>query len=114
MGKMQREKGKRFEREVANLFKEEGFKATRSAQCMGKTGQAADVIGVPYLHIECKHVEQMKLYEWIAQAIRDTEAEGKGNLPCVIHKQNRKDILVSMRYEDFIKIFIAYVRGVSE
>jgi len=113
MGKMSREKGKRFEREVANLFKEKGFTASRSAQCMGKTGQAADVIGVPGIHIECKHVEKMSLYEWMAQAIRDTEAESKGNLPVVIHKQNRKDILVSMRYEDFIKIFMVYARGLN-
>ena len=114
MGKMSREKGKRFEREVANLFKEKGFTASRSAQCMGKTGQAADVIGVPGIHIECKHVEKMSLYEWMAQAIRDSEAEGKGNLPVVIHKQNRKDVLVSMRFDDFMEIFSAYARGLNK
>jgi len=46
----------------------------------------------------------MTLYEWMGQAIRDSEAEGKGNIPIVIHKQNRKDILVSMRFEDFMKL----------
>ena len=104
MGKMQRDKGKAFELKVANLLKEYGYDTHRSAQFCGKTGQAADVVGVPGLHIECKAVERMTLYEWMEQAIRDSEAEGKGNIPIVIHKQNRKDILVSMRFEDFMKL----------
>lgn len=104
MGKMQRDKGKAFELKVANLLKEYGYDTHRSAQFCGKTGQAADVVGVPGLHIECKAVERMTLYEWMGQAIRDSEAEGKGNIPIVIHKQNRKDILVSMRFEDFMKL----------
>ena len=76
---MSREKGKRGERTVASLFKEYGYDAKRSAQFCGKTGQAADVVGVPLIHIEVKFQERMCLYDWMNQAIRDSVAEGKGN-----------------------------------
>ena len=103
-----REKGKRGERYVADFFKEHGYDAHRSAQFCGKTGQAADVIGVNGVHLEVKFQEKMCLYDWMAQAVRDSEAEGKGNIPVVIHKQSRKDMLVTMRAEDWIKLYEAW------
>ena len=54
LGKMQRDKGARFERLVAGLFKVNGYNAFRTAQYSGKSGDAADVEGVPGIHIECK------------------------------------------------------------
>ena len=105
MGKMQREKGARFERMVAGFFKDWGYKAFRTAQYEGKSGNCADVEGVPYLHIECKHCERMQLYEWMAQADRDNNASKEQKVPVVIHKANNKPILVSMHLEDFIKIY---------
>lgn len=105
MGKMQREKGARFERTVAGLFRDWGYNAFRTAQYEGKSGNCADVEGVPGLHIECKHCERMQLYDWIGQAIRDNEASKVKQLPVVIHKANNKDVLVSMRFEDFIQIY---------
>ena len=108
MGKMSREKGKRFEREVAAMFKEYGYDASRSAQYCGKTGEAADVIGVPFIHIEAKHQEKMHLYDWMDQSKSDSSAEGKGNIPVVIHRQNHKETLVTMRFEDFMKFYTAY------
>lgn len=105
MGRMSRQKGKRGELAVAHFFQEHGFDAHRSAQFNGKTGQAADVIGVAGLHLEVKFQERMCLYDWMEQAVRDSEAEGKGNLPTVIHKQNRKDMLVTMRADDWIKLY---------
>lgn len=110
-GKMSRDKGKRGERFTASLFREYGYDAKRSAQFCGKTGQAADVVGVPLLHLEVKFQERMSLYDWMGQAVRDSEAEGKGNLPVVIHKQNNKDLLVTMRFEDWIKLYTEWEAG---
>ena len=56
-----KDKGKRFERDIANYLKEHGFDARRSAQYCGNTGDAADVVGLPGFHIECKHQEKMHL-----------------------------------------------------
>ena len=105
MGKMQREKGKRFERSLASRFRDYGFDARRTAQYCGKTGDASDVVGLPGVHVEAKHVEQMRLYEWIAQAKRDAEAGGKGNLPVVFHKKNNAEILVSMELDVFMTFY---------
>lgn len=105
MSKMSRDKGARFEREVANLFKIGGFpEAYRSAQYCGYTGHAADIEGVEGIHIECKHAEKMRLYDWMEQAIRDADAHGEG-YPVVIHKQNYKDVLVTMRWNDWLDLF---------
>ncbi len=111
MGKMQRDKGAGFERQVAGMFRDWGYKAFRTAQHMGKTGNAADVDGVPGLHIECKAVEKMRLYEWIAQADRDNKASKKDAIPVVIHKANYKPVLVTMHIEDFIEMYKEWEAG---
>lgn len=108
MGKLSREKGKRFEREVAHLFREYGYDAHRTAQYRGNTGDAGDVEGVPGIHIEAKNQEKMHLYDWIDQSVSDAKAEGKGNLPVVIHKANSKPVLVTMRYDDWIQMYSVY------
>lgn len=108
MSTFSKEKGKRFERLIARMFREFGYNAHRTAQYKGKTGDAGDIEGVPDIHVECKHQEKMQLYAWMEQSIRDTEAEGKGALPVVIHKENKKPILVTMRYEDWVKLLIKY------
>ena len=97
-----KDKGKRFERELASILRDYGYEARRTAQYAGNTGEAADVIGLPGIHIEAKHQEAMRLYEWMAQAIRDTKND---DLPAVFHKKNRADILVTMRLEDWMKLY---------
>lgn len=96
-----REKGKRFERELAAKLREYGYEARRSQQYSGKTEEASDVIGLPGIHIEAKHQEAMRLYEWMEQAVRDA----KTGLPAVFHKKNRADILVTMRLDDWMKLY---------
>ena len=108
---MQREKGARFERLVASFFRDYGYNAFRTAQYCGKSGDAADVEGVPGLHVECKAQERMQLYDWMAQAVRDATAEKKNNKPVVIHKANNKDILVSMRFDDWIDLYREWEAG---
>ena len=103
MGKMQREKGKRYEREIASKLREYGYEARRSAQYCGNTGDAADVIGLPGLHIECKHAEQMRLYDWMTQAVNDSRKNGR--LPAVFHRKNNCDTLVTMRFDDWMQIY---------
>lgn len=111
MGKMSREKGKRFERTLASRFREHGYDARRTAQYCGKTGDASDVVGLPGIHVEAKHVEQMRLYEWMAQAKNDAEAGGKGNLPAVFHKKNNAEILVTMELDDWMNLYREWEAG---
>ena len=45
-----KDKGSRFERQLASMFRDYGYKeARRTAQYCGNTGQAADIEGVPGL-----------------------------------------------------------------
>jgi len=111
MGKASRDKGKRFERALASRFREYGYDARRTAQYCGNTGDASDVVGLPGIHVEAKHVEKMSLYEWMAQAIRDAEASGRGTLPAVFHKKNNADILVTMRLEDWFHLYREFEAG---
>ncbi len=106
-----KQKGARFERLLASKFREHGYEARRTAQYCGNTGDASDVVGLPGLHIEAKHQEQMRLYEWMAQAVRDAEAGGEGRLPAVFHKKNHADILVTMRLDDFMEIYREWEAG---
>ena len=100
-----KQKGKRFELDIAHILKDHGFDARRTAQYCGNTGDASDVVGLPGIHIECKAQEQMRLYEWMEQAIRDAEKSQK--LPAVFHKKNYADILVTMRLEDWLTLYKA-------
>lgn len=98
-----REKGKRFERLVAGLFKSIGYEARRGQQYCGANGDA-DVVGVPGIHIECKAVEKLNLYDAMAQAKHDCN----GKIPVVIHKKNNCNVLVTMEFEEWAKMYCSW------
>ena len=106
-----KQKGARFERLLASRFREYGYEARRTAQYCGNTGDASDVVGLPGIHVEAKHAEQMRLYEWVAQAQRDAAANGKGNLPAVFHKKNNAEILVTMTFDDWFNLYREWEAG---
>ena len=109
-----KQKGARFERSLASIFREQGYKdARRTAQYCGNTGDASDVVGLPGIHVEAKHQEKMALYDWIAQAKRDAEANNKGDLPAVFHKKNNAEILVTMTIWDWFEIYREYHSGIA-
>ena len=47
----------------------------------------------------------MYLYDWIEQAKRDAKANDEGRLPAVFHKKNNAEILVTMTFDDFMKLY---------
>ena len=107
-----KQKGARFERTLAGRLREYGYDTRRTAQYCGKSGDASDVVGLPGLHIEAKHQERMSLYEWMAQAKRDSS--GTGRLPAVFHKKNNAPILVTMELDDFMNLYREWEAGRSE
>ena len=52
---------------------------------------------------KAKAIGKMYLYDWMEQAKRD--AEGTGDMPVVFHKKNRAEILVTMRFDDFMNLY---------
>lgn len=107
MSKFSKEKGKRGERYVVNQFKEYGYnKAHRTAQYKGNTGQAGDIEGIDYIHCEVKFVERLNIYSAMDQAINDSKTTGK--YPAVFQKRSNEDLLVTMRFKDWIELYNSY------
>ena len=104
-----KQKGARFERLLASKFREYGYEARRGQQYCGANGDA-DVVGLPYIHIEAKHQERMSLYDWMDQAKRDARI---GEYPVVFHKKNNADILVTMTFKDWMEMYKEFEAGMT-
>lgn len=96
-----RQKGARGERELATVLKAYGYDCRRGQQYCGANGDA-DVVGLPGIHIECKRVEKLNLYDAMAQSKADAR---ENEIPVVMHRKNNCDWLVTMSLEDWIKIY---------
>lgn len=96
-----RNKGAAGERELAAKLREYGYNCRRGQQYSGANGDA-DVVGLPGIHIEVKRVEKLNLYDAMAQAVRDAK---DGDIPAIFHRKNNKEWLVSLRLDDFMKMY---------
>ena len=101
-------KGARYERELAAYFRDSGYDTRRSAQYCGNTGEAADIVGLPYIHVEAKHQETLRLADWVNQAVHDAS---KGKLPAVFHRKNGEKTLVTMRLDDWMELYKGYEKS---
>ena len=101
MGRTEREKGKRGERELAGILRNYGYRCRRGQQYSGANGDA-DVIGLPGIHIECKRVERLDLLAAAEQSKRDALP---GELPAVFHRKNRSEWLVTMPLDNWMEIY---------
>lgn len=110
MGKASRDKGKRGERELANVLKEYGFDTHRGVQYQGGH-DSPDVVGLPGIHIECKRVEKLNLDAAMKQANEDC---GKQEAPAVFHRKNGGQWHVTMELRDWMFIFLCAQGGCSE
>lgn len=96
-----REKGARGERELASVLRDYGYEARRGQQYSGASGDA-DVVGLPGIHIECKRVERLNLYDAIAQSKHDAR---DGEVPCVFHRKDNCKWLVTMELDDWMNMY---------
>ncbi len=96
-----RSKGAKGERELAKILREYGYPCRRGQQYSGANGDA-DVVGLPNIHIEVKRRERLEIYSAIAQAVRDAK---NGDKPAVFHRKNDCEWLVTMRLEDWMKLY---------
>lgn len=94
-------KGKRGELELVHELNKNGFKTARSQQYNGNAG-AADLIGLPGVHIECKRVERLNISEAMAQAERDAK---NGDIPVTMHRKNGEPWRVTMNLDDWIEFY---------
>lgn len=106
-----KQKGARFERTLAKLFREQGYdEARRTQQYCGATEESSDVVGLPYIHVEAKHYKKQAFdYAWMDQA----KSEAHGKLPAVFHKTDNHEVLVTMPLNDWFEIYREYENGRS-
>ena len=103
-----KQKGKRGELEWAAYCRHQGYDCRRTAQYCGNTGDASDVVGLPGIHQEVKRVEHLNIYEAIEQAERDKK---DFEIPIVAHRKNRFPWLVTMKAEDWFRIYREFEAG---
>lgn len=102
-------KGKRGELEWAALCRYKGYQdVRRTAQYCGNTGDASDVVGLPFVHMEVKRVERLNIYEAMNQAMQDSDAAGKHEIPIVAHRKNGFPWHVTMLAEDWFRVYSAW------
>lgn len=110
-GKGARAKGANFERELAKMFNShlQDLDAKRGlGQTRGGGEEIADV-EIDYVHIEAKRHKSCSIKKAMEQAVEDCKTKQK--LPVAITKDDRKPILVTMHFEDWIKLFKIYVEN---
>tara|TARA_B100000287_G_scaffold81963_2_gene74595 strand:+ start:1449 stop:1760 length:312 start_codon:yes stop_codon:yes gene_type:complete len=100
MSKSQRDKGKRFEREVVNTLKEHGFQAKRIPLSGSQEGFKGDIIFrkndySEELLGECK--SRGSGFKLIYDSLEKDQAD------VLFIKQDRKDTLVVLSLENYIK-----------
>ena len=93
-------KGKRGELELAKKLQEYGFNTRRGQQYSGLGGD--DVVGLEGIHIECKRVERLNVYDAVKQACKDAEAD---ELPAVFWRKNKEQWLVTMAFSDWVELY---------
>jgi len=105
-----KQKGKKGELEFSNLCKEHGFNTRRSQQYAGINNDA-DIVGLPNLHVEVKRVERLNISNAIGQAERD---KADDEIAIVAHRKNREDWLVTMKADDWFKLYKSYLKEVEK
>lgn len=106
-----RQKGKRFELALAHIFQEYGFEDARRGQQFSGINGDADVVGLPFIHVEAKNVQKLNLRDAMAQSERDARAD---EMPVVMHKKDRKPILVTMNLDDWMRLYISWLKEWEE
>ena len=102
MSRSQQRKGADGERELVTVLNEYGFQTKRGGS--QTFGTVPDVTGLPGIHIEVKRVERLNISEAMEQAERDSDRFRDG-MPTVFHRRNRQPWLVTMKLEDWIKLY---------
>jgi len=97
-----RAKGKRGERDLAAALRVLGIPARRGQQFHGGPDSADVVSELVGYHIEVKTEERLNIWKAMEQASRDS---GWPEEPLVAFKKNRKEWLVALRLEDFVRLW---------
>lgn len=106
-----RDKGKRGEREWAQVLRDMGFTSARRGMQFSGSPESPDVVGgIPNTHAEVKRVENLNINEAMKQAIRDSSPD---QVPYVAHRRNGTPWLVTLLASDMPR-FVASFKPTPE
>lgn len=97
MSKMQREKGANAEREVVHILTRYGIPSRRGQVF----NHEPDIVDSTEIHWEIKRQETTKIGEWYRQSVEQC----RGKIPVVVHRRSREDWMITMKFEDFLKLW---------
>ena len=100
-------KGSAGERELAGILRSHGYESFRNDQ-MYKGGKDNPDISLQGMHVECKRVEALRLYDALEQARRDANGHA---VPCVMHRKNHAPWVVIMYLDDWIQLYREWEAG---
>lgn len=103
MGKMQRQKGKSFERSIANEFKAVYPATKRTLTQQRDSGEAPD-IDAPGLWVEAKFHRKVPIRKAFEQAVDEVSRAKSTATPVAVTKDNGKEILATLRLSDFLAL----------
>ena len=108
MSKASRDKGKRGERELAQLFTGEGYPAKRfgfaQSSCGGVDGADVVCAALPWLHIECKRYNKF-MGSKLRAALEQSERDRKPNtIASVFHREDDSKWYCTMEAVDFFRV----------
>ena len=69
------------------------------------------MVGLPFIHVEAKNVQKLNLRDAMAQSERDAKDD---EMPVVMHKKDRKPILVTMNLDDWMRLYISWLKEWEE
>lgn len=100
MGRFEREKGKRSEREAAAMICEKwGVHARRGRQYSGSPDSPDVVCDIDGVHVEVKMREREAVRQWAQEAREDAGPL----LPIVLHRKSRGGWLLTLYAEDAVR-----------
>lgn len=108
MSRSQQRKGADGERELVETLRGFGFETERGGS--ETFGTVPDVTGLRGIHIEVKRVERLNISEAMDQATRDA-LRFRDGLPAVFHRRNHQSWLVTMRLDDWIRVYRKALTG---
>lgn len=107
MGRKEREKGKRGEREAAKAIKEYlGINAHRGRQYQGGDDSPDVKADLPGVSIEVKRTERLSLYEAMQQAYEDAH---ECEIPLVLHRRNNQEWLAVTPLKHLLGLCLAVI-----
>ena len=102
-GKSARKKGHSFEREICKLLVARGFVAVTSRSESKRLDDAGcDIFSDFPFYIQAKAVERMSMP--VHEMLKTMSKSLPDRPPCVFHKRNNKNTVVSLQLNDFLDL----------